>query len=321
MPRSATFALWEFARCLSLRRSRKRGGPVFWTGISGSPIPPSTILRLGRCTLGSRVHLLEGSWLWNDELSKNRPDLYAGASGSPLFDAASGEVIGVIGTSTLLNFAQGPDYDCQVNKPCVLRAGGPVMQRDTSYASPVQGIADCFDKANSLDIQRPGCPLDPGFQLTVRSGSNEAPPQTGGKVATWNATLIGSQRYYAYKHFPIGMDDCNSLTGYSGPILVADAPVIEDQVGRHRRLLLPCVIAGDTSSYDPSWQQPSHASVRFKRLDSQPPQVSVDYELEPLVDAYRLTNLNRRRRDVGSGLHARQERTAFDHTLLRPARL
>jgi len=35
------------------------GRPVFWTGISGSPIPPELqFLRLGRCTLGSRVHLL-----------------------------------------------------------------------------------------------------------------------------------------------------------------------------------------------------------------------------------------------------------------------
>ena len=268
------------------------GRSVFWTGISGSPIPPELqFLRLGRCSLGPSVHLLEGSWLWNDELSNNCPDLYAGASGAPLFDAASGEVIGVIGTSTLLNFAQGPDYDCQVNRPCVMRAGGPVMQRDTSYASPVQGIADCFDKVNGLDTQRPGCPLDPGLQLTVRNGSNEVPPETGGKVATWDAMLIGSQHYYAYKHFPIGMDDCNSLSGYSGSILVADAPVIDDHVGITDGYYFLCVIAGDTSSFDPSWQQPSHASVRFKRLDSQPPQVPVDYELDPLMDAYRLTNL------------------------------
>lgn len=32
----------------------------------------------------------------------------------------------------------------------------------------------------------------------------------------------------------------------------------------------------------------SHASIRFKRLDSQPPLVLTDYELEVLEDAYRL---------------------------------
>jgi hypothetical protein len=181
------------------------GRPVFWAGISSSPIPPDMqFLRLGRCTLGPRVQLIEGSWIWNDELSNNCPDLYAGASGSPLFDAESDEVIGVIGTTTLLNFEQGPDYDCQRNRPCVVGGGGPVMQRDTSYASPVHGIGQCFDPSNTLDVQRPGCPLDPGMQLTVNAGLNEVQPETNGSPATWEAALSGSQRYYAYKHFRMG---------------------------------------------------------------------------------------------------------------------
>ena len=38
----------------------KAGLPVFWTGISGSPIPSEVqFLRLGRCTLGNLVQLLE----------------------------------------------------------------------------------------------------------------------------------------------------------------------------------------------------------------------------------------------------------------------
>jgi uncharacterized protein (TIGR03437 family) len=268
------------------------GSPAFWTGIPGPPIPSDLqFLRLGHCTLGRRVPLLEGSWIWNDELSNNCPDIYAGASGSPLFDAASGEVIGVIGTTTLLNFAQGPDYDCQLNRPCVNRAGGPVMERDTSYAAPVHGIAQCFDQANALDVQRPGCPLDPGFQLTVRSGSNEVRPEVDGQPAAWDAALSGSQRYYAYKHFPVGVGDCASLSGYSAPILVAAAPLIGDRVGSAAGYYFLCVIAGDTPSLDSMWQQPSHASVRFKRLDSQPPAVPVDYEVDQLADAYRLTNL------------------------------
>jgi hypothetical protein len=195
------------------------GGPVFWTGISGSPIPPELqYLRLGRCTLGEKVALLEGSWIWNDDLSNDCPDLYGGASGAPLFDAESGEVVGVIGTSTLLNFEQGPDYDCQVNRPCVIRAGGTEMARDTSYASPIRGIALCFDQANVLDVQRPGCPLDSGFQLTVNSGANEVQPLVDGKPAQWNAALNGAARYYAYKHFPAGAGDCAISSGYSAPV-------------------------------------------------------------------------------------------------------
>src|SRR5215471_2946354 len=208
------------------------GHPVYWAGVSGSPIPPDLqFLRRGRCTLGPRVQLIEGSWIWKDELSNDYPDLYAGASGSPLFDADSNEIIGVIGTTTILNFEQGPDYDCQVNRPCVLRESGPVMETNTSYASPVQGIAQCFDQANLLDLGRPGCVLDPGFQLTIQSGANEVRPIVDGKAATWDAALSGTPRYYSYKHFGIGNGDCRSPSGYSGPSLVASAPVIRDLIG------------------------------------------------------------------------------------------
>ena len=267
------------------------GQSVVWTGVSGSPIPPELqFLRLGRCTLGARVQLIEGSWIWKDELSNNCPDLYPGASGSPLFDADSNEVIGVIGTTTILDFGQGPDYDCQVNRPCVLRELGPVMESNTSYASPVQGIAQCFDQANALDLQRPGCPLDPGYQLTIQSGANEVRPIVDGRAATWDAALSGMQRYYSYKRFTAGNGDCGSPSGYSGPVLVSSAPVIRDPVGGQDGYYIMCVISGDTPSIDSSWQQPSYASVRFKRLDSQPPVVQVDYEIEPLNNAYGLLN-------------------------------
>jgi uncharacterized protein (TIGR03437 family) len=268
------------------------GQSVFWTGIPLSPIPPELqFLRLGRCTLGRPVPLIEGSWIWNADLSNDCPDLYAGASGSPLFDADSNEVIGVIGTGTLLNFEQGPDYNCQVNRPCVTRAGGPVMQTNTSYASPVQGIGQCFDQSNVLDVKRAGCPLDPGYQLTIQSGPNEVQPEVNGSPAMWNAALSGSQHYYAYKHFPIGEDDCSSFSGYTAPIPVATAPVISDRLGSKDGYYLLCIIAGDTPSFDSSWQRPTHASMRFKKLDSQPPVVPIDYVVVPLLNAYQLTNL------------------------------
>jgi uncharacterized protein (TIGR03437 family) len=197
-------------------------------------------------------------------------------------------VIGVIGTTTLLNFEHGPDYDCQVNRPCVIRPGGPVVETNVSYAADVQGVFRCFDQANVLDLNRPGCPLDPGFQLTVQSGANEVRPEVDGKPAVWNAALSGTQLYYAYKRFRAGEDHCASFTGYSAPILVANAPVISDPIGREDGYYFLCVVAGDTRSFDSSWQQPSHASIRFKRLDSQPPLVLVDYEIEALANAYRL---------------------------------
>src|SRR6185436_1649883 len=112
----------------------------------------------------------------------------------------------------------------------IVRSGGPVMAKNTSFAAPVPDIARCFDQANALDVQRPGCPLDPGFQLTVRSGAAEVRPMVEGKAATWDTALSGSQRYYAYKRFRMGEGDCGSVAGYSAAIPVASAPMIGDPI-------------------------------------------------------------------------------------------
>lgn len=174
------------------------GQAVFWTGISGAPIPAEMqFVRRGSCTLGKRVQLLERSWIWNNALSNDCPDLYGGASGSPLFDANTNEIIGVIGTSTLLNVENGPDYDCQLNRPCVIGGGEPVVEKDTSYAAAAHGITPCFDQANTLDLERSGCLLDPGFQLVVQSSATEVRPEVDGKPATWDAAISGSQTYYS----------------------------------------------------------------------------------------------------------------------------
>jgi hypothetical protein len=254
-------------RPLRLASSEPQAGrAVFWTGISGSPIPPELqFLRLGRCTVGNTVQLIEGSWIWNNDLSNDCPDLYAGASGSPLFDAASGDVIGVVSTTTLLNFEHGPDYD-QINRPCVI-IRGPEIERDTSYAAPVQGIGRCFDQTNALDLARPGCPLDPGFQLTVQSGPNEVQPQASGNPATWGAALSGSQSYYSYKRFTAGEDSCGTASGYSAPILVP-APVILDPIGREE-LSLPL---RDLATPLPSTHPGSSLLMprRFKRPTASP---------------------------------------------------
>ena len=139
-----------------------------------------------------------------------------------------------------------------------------------------------------LDLERPGCPLYPGFQLTVQSSANEVRPETDEKPATWDARLSGTQLYYAYKRFRAGADNCDSLAGCSAPVLVAAAPVISDPIGREDGYYFLCVIARDTSWFDSSWQQPSLPSMRFKRLDSQPPLVPVDYEIGAPEIAYRL---------------------------------
>ena len=62
------------------------------------------------------------------------------------------------------------------------------------------------------------------------------------------------------------------------------------------------MIAGNTPRFDETWQQPSHASMRFKRLDSLPPVVLLDYEIQALQNAYRLVFLTGGEGTSGLGL-------------------
>jgi uncharacterized protein (TIGR03437 family) len=66
--------------------------------------------------------------------------------------------------------------------------------------------------------------------------------------------------------------------------------VIRDPVGGKDGYYLLCVIAGDSPLPDGSWQQPAHASIRFKRLESQPPLVQPNYEVETLLNGWRLSS-------------------------------
>jgi len=112
--------------------------------------------------------------------------------------------------------------------------------------------------------------------------------------------LSGTPRYYAYKQFAGGTGDCANPSGYGVPLAVASAPVIREPAGSADGYYFLCVVAGDTPSIDGSWQKFEHASVRFKRIDSQPPAVPLDYVLEPATGGYHLVNMSGG--DVPSGL-------------------
>ena len=65
---------------------------------------------------------------------------------------------------------------------------------------------------------------------------------TDGKPAAWDATLTGTQRYYAYKRFAAGEGNCTNPSGYGEPIAVATAPVIRDPIGSADGYYFLCVI-------------------------------------------------------------------------------
>ncbi|MFI6503066.1 serine protease [Nonomuraea typhae] len=77
-----------------------------------------------------------------------------GTSGSPVVDAASGEVVGINNTS---NRDGGT---CTLDNPCEMSRDGVVTARKTAaYGTQTYWLTTCVTAGNKIDLNRPGCLL------------------------------------------------------------------------------------------------------------------------------------------------------------------
>lgn len=271
-----------------LSGSARPGSSVWWAGMPSSFIPSGeAFLRRGSCTLAAPVTLIEERWLWIDQLRNDCPDIYATASGSPLFDSAD-MIVGVIGTTTTLSSPGGPDFDCFQNRPCEVTPRGTAVSEDTSYASPVDPLTLCFVNGR-FDLGQ-GCPLDRGVHLvpdTARVTATQ--PFVDGRPARWNVRLTGALTHYAWKQVPLAGGDCRDRGGYSTPLALAAAPVITAELEPRDRGYLLCIVAGNTPSIGDSWQPFHHATIVRRTVDSMPLTALPEYSVDFTGIAYRVT--------------------------------
>ncbi|MBI4907086.1 MAG: trypsin-like peptidase domain-containing protein [Acidobacteria bacterium] len=262
------------------------GAPVYWVGAPTNFIPTGqTFLRKGDCSALGLTAVVEGRWIWPEQIRNDCPEVYASASGSPLFDAGTNEIAGVIGTTTLLSTHGGEDFDCFQNRPCALGRDGTVVEQHTSYASPVGGLLGCFQDGR-FDLTLPSCPLDRGVQLAIDIGRASAMQPPG----QWQARFSGDLRYYATRLVRLAdLNACFDAVGYSATRALSDATVFEAPVGNEEGDYLLCVIAGNSPAIDGTWQPARHASIRRMRLDARPMTAIPDYEVTDAGFGYRLT--------------------------------
>ncbi len=120
------------------------------------------VARRGECTVREAVTVLEGEWTWRGALANDCPGIIQGSSGSPLLTA--GGVVGVINTTSFAGLVRGGE--CALNNPCEAGADVRVVP-DTSYASPVAGLGNCF--ADGVFELSEACPLPRPRDLEVSS--------------------------------------------------------------------------------------------------------------------------------------------------------
>ncbi|GAA4539604.1 trypsin-like peptidase domain-containing protein [Amycolatopsis samaneae] len=87
-----------------------------------------------------------------------------GTSGSPVVDAASGEIVGINNTS---NREGG---QCTENNPCEMDRDGVItVHKGIGYATQTYWLTTCAGHGNRLDLGKRGCLLPkPGQRLTAR---------------------------------------------------------------------------------------------------------------------------------------------------------
>ncbi len=256
-------------------------------------------LREEACLATAEVNLFESVWHFDDAMRNSCQDIFGGSSGSPVFAGDDRLIVALINTSTV-----GGSSPCAAGAPCEVDEDGTEFLADTSYTTPIMGVAACF-AGGLFDIAAADCPLDDGRQLRLNGyPSQPIQPSTVGTDgqevdASWNTILTGDLPYYRYKSGPAGLTDCHSESDYSEVIALASRQRINDRLPVQEGSYVLCVVAGQTSTVDSSWQPLAWASVARAEIDITPPKrepfINIVYlrdiiSIEPIFDSPELVD-------------------------------
>jgi len=241
------------------------GAAVYTIGAPVNGVPESEAwLRRSDCRVESIAQLAEGPWKFHDAARLHCGAVFGGASGTPVFDAASGEVTAIINTSTQGQTRSSGDIPCFSNNPCELTEPTGQLILDAAYALPLHGVSNCFENSGQFNLARTGCPLDPGDDLTL----SNIPFLSVLPGAAWNVGVSGSgATHYRYKTGLEAETDCRIDSGYSAPIPLTPGARIQEPIPPIDGRYILCVLhTGE--------QQARYASFAHTAVDSMPPVIS-----------------------------------------------
>lgn len=259
---------------------------VFGVPVTGLP-PDEWYLRREDCLMIGQVDLLEFQWHFFDSFRNTCKDIFGGSSGSPVFAQDSDAILALINTTTV-----GGEYACALGAPCEVTNNRIYLSPNTSYATPIIGISHCFDAEGRFNLDLSTCPLDDGLQLSLE-GQPLSPTQPivtdengVAQRVTWNTALFGDFTYYRYKIGAVSSVDCRDADGYSDPIELRNNNLIEDEIPEAEGFYYLCIVAGNNSTVDSTWQSFANATVIFAQIDTTPPVIPPTLSVQELETEY-----------------------------------
>jgi hypothetical protein len=232
---------------------------------------------------GQAPLVLEYIWHWYDFYRNTCPGIQPGSSGSPVVSRRTGQVIGLVNTST--SGGRPAFTECVLDHPCEPVVGAESGRIETTYVTPLLGVEACFP-GGRFAVESPGCALDPGDQVRaapaflgrVNPLLNSVP--FGRPVNSWNVTISGRFDRYRYKVSSAGVDDCREPRGYTRLQAVRQQPVIEDRLPRREGWHFLCVLG--------EGQPAAFPTVVAVRVDTMRPRVAAPLVIEDLGPSWQV---------------------------------
>lgn len=275
--------------------------PVELTHIPVTGVPTEEqFLRYSQCRADAHQFIFEAyiPWRWSKAIPNDCQGVAGGTSGSPMFVQDGKDVIAVLNTTAT------PGYvGCGPGRPCELTSEGlPVPREGSSYAIPVERLALALKADSTVDLSRLDSGLGVTLTRTTTNWSTRNTEEVDGELvpARWNLK-VGSTDGFDLVRYKIGLansTNCADIDGYSTPTPIEEQPLIEQPMPRQEGIYTACVIGGRANG---TWQLPSNATVRLRRIDETPPAMA------PRISE----------RELGGQLEVRPEYVPWEVTNLR----
>ncbi|WP_248745394.1 trypsin-like peptidase domain-containing protein [Pseudomonas sp. MWU12-2037] len=220
-------------------------------------VPEWATLQVSACTHLASAEILEQPWVWRSTMKNRCRGITAGSFGGPLLDRESGELFGIIATTT---HETREEKQCLAGTPCETTQGQPDWQPGTNYGSSLAFLNRCFIDGR-LTADPHECDLYPTTSISFENPQPiqqyfvASPNGNSDIIPNWKAPLRLSTPFYRFKTVRRATD-CEDPAHY-GPALPSLSAMIDLPIGPQTGIHMLCILGMET-------QTPQHPPARMK---------------------------------------------------------